>query len=52
MPSIEIRVDIGGSDFIPHTFVVITGSDGQERGYGLAPAIYGTLTGRRLNCTN
>jgi hypothetical protein len=35
MLSVEVRVDTGGSDWIPHTFLVIVGPDGVERGYGL-----------------
>lgn len=45
MPSVELRVDTGGSDWIPHSFIVVTGPDGVERGYGLAPREHGTLTG-------
>ena len=41
--SVEIRVDSYSSnnsigiDLIPHTFLVVTGPDGVERGYGFAP---------------
>ena len=41
--TVEIRVDSysssnsTGFDLIPHTFMVITGPDGIERGYGFAP---------------
>jgi hypothetical protein len=45
MMNVELRVDIGGGDFIPHTFIVVTGPDGVERGYGLAPLEHGSLTG-------
>ncbi|QRR33346.1 hypothetical protein JNX00_17100 [Hydrogenophaga sp. YM1] len=45
MSSIELRVDVGGADWIPHTFIVVTGPDGLERGYGFAPAVSGQLTG-------
>jgi len=45
MYSIEMRVDIGGKDGIPHTFIVVTGPDGVERGYGFAPRESGSLTG-------
>jgi Ca2+-binding RTX toxin-like protein len=34
MLSVELRVDVTG---IPHSFLVITGPDGIERGYGLVP---------------
>uniref|UniRef100_UPI0025886FA5 hypothetical protein n=2 Tax=Nitrosomonas TaxID=914 RepID=UPI0025886FA5 len=45
MYSIEMRVDIGGKDGIPHTFIIVTGPDGIERGYGFAPRQPGTFTG-------
>lgn len=45
MYSVEMRVDIGGKDGIPHTFIVVTGVDGIERGYGFAPRESGSLTG-------
>ena len=45
MSSIEIRVDTGGKDYIPHTFIIVTGDDGVERGYGFAPAEHGSMTG-------
>lgn len=34
MLSVELRVDVTG---MPHSFLVITGPDGIERGYGLVP---------------
>ena len=37
MYSVELRVDTGGNDGRPHSFLVITGPDGIERGYGFAP---------------
>lgn len=45
MYSVEMRVDIGGKDGIPHSFIVVTGPDGVERGYGFAPRESGSLTG-------
>ena len=45
MLTVELRVDIGGADFIPHSFLVVTGPDGIARGYGLAPAEHQTLAG-------
>ena len=42
MPSVDIRVDTTG---IPHTFIVITDSNGLETGYGFAPAESGNLFG-------
>jgi hypothetical protein len=59
MSSIELRVFIGNFDhLIPHTFLVITGPDGVEHGYGLAPymdasrvasGVFEVLTWR-INC--
>jgi len=43
--SVELRVDVGGADYIPHSFLVVTGPDGIERGYGFAPREGGSLTG-------
>jgi hypothetical protein len=43
MYTVEMRVDIGGSNGIPHSFLVVTGPDGIENGYGLAPLDPGTL---------
>jgi|GEM_PF-6489595 len=31
MPKVEIFVDVGGSDLIPHTFIGIAGQDGHRR---------------------
>ncbi|MDT3718864.1 calcium-binding protein, partial [Pseudomonas oryzihabitans] len=45
MASVELRVDVGGSDYIPHAFLIVTGPDGVERGYGFAPAEHGSLAG-------
>lgn len=42
MPSIELRVDTRG---MPHAFIVVTGSDGISRGYGLAPVQEGQPAG-------
>ena len=33
------------SSWIPHTFLVVTGPDGNGRGYGLAPAEEGNFSG-------
>ena len=38
MATVELRVDVGGKDLIPHTFIVVTGPDGEAREYGFAPA--------------
>ena len=35
--SVELRVDIGGTDLIPHTFIIVTDPNGEQRGYGFAP---------------
>ena len=40
MPSVELRIDVSG--FPGHSFLVITGPDGVERGYGLYPAEKGS----------
>ena len=45
MNTVELRVDIGGKDLIPHAFLVIVGPDGIERGYGLGPALQGNWKG-------
>jgi Ca2+-binding RTX toxin-like protein len=45
MFSVELRVDIGGADGIPHSFIVVVGADGVEHGYGFAPLESGTLMG-------
>lgn len=36
MTSVEVRVDVGGKDGIPHTFLVVTDENGKESGYELA----------------
>jgi hypothetical protein len=45
MLGVELRVDIGGSDNIPHSFLVLTDANGKEHGYGLVPLEQGQLTG-------
>ncbi len=30
MSSVQVRVDIGGDDMIPHTFIAIEGPDGKR----------------------
>jgi len=45
MPTVDIRVDVGGADGLPHAFIVITDSDGVETGHGFAPAQAGSLFG-------
>ena len=37
MTSLSIRIDVGGTDKIPHTFLVLTHPDGSQEEYGLAP---------------
>ena len=43
--SVELRIDVGGEDFIPHSFLVIVGPDGVAREYGFTPAKQGNLAG-------
>ena len=38
MTSVAMRVDTGGSNGIPHTFLVVTHPDGRQIEYGLTPA--------------
>ncbi|TFB42268.1 hypothetical protein [Pseudomonas sp. F01002] len=43
-PTVQVRIDIGGIDYIPHTFLYITDSNGRSYEYGFVPAdggIYG-----------
>jgi len=35
---VQMRVDLGGSDGIPHTFISVTHPDGRQTEYGLVPA--------------
>lgn len=37
MSSVTMRVDVAGSDGIPHTFLVITQPDGHQTEYGQVP---------------
>jgi len=37
MPSVEVRVDRGGSDGVPHVFLVLHGDDGSMEGSGYGP---------------
>jgi hypothetical protein len=41
MSSVSMRVDVGGSDGIPHTFLVVTHPDGRVVEYGFAPQVTG-----------
>ncbi|MCX7178266.1 MAG: hypothetical protein NTX56_05630, partial [Proteobacteria bacterium] len=41
MPSVEIRIDTGGDDGIPHTFLVIDNGAGFVQAYGFGPAVSG-----------
>jgi Ca2+-binding RTX toxin-like protein len=41
--SVELRVDIGGHDYLPHSFLIVTGPDGIERGYGFGPLEDGNM---------
>ncbi len=43
--SVEMKVDIWGHDGLPHSFLFITGPDGQTRGYGFSPAEPGKIAG-------
>ena len=43
--SVQVRVDIGGADYIPHTFLVVTHPNGTVSEYGLVPAAHGTMSG-------
>jgi len=38
MPTVEIRIDSGGIDGVPHVFLVLTDQFGNEHGWGFAPA--------------
>lgn len=37
--SVQTRIDIGGIDGIPHTFLVVTHPNGSTTEYGFLPAI-------------
>lgn len=37
MSSVQIRVDIGGSNGIPHVFIRVEHPDGSTKDYGLVP---------------
>jgi hypothetical protein len=54
IPFVQIRVDLGGRNGIPHTFIAVAHPDGMVTEYGLVPAnglLYGTgiieITGSR-----
>lgn len=36
-PTIQIRVDMGGSDGVPHNYLKVTHPDGRQTEYGLVP---------------
>lgn len=36
--NVQMRVDLGGADNIPHTFILVTHPDGSQTEYGLVPA--------------
>lgn len=36
-PSVQVFVDLGGGDLIPHTFILVTHPDGSTTEYGLVP---------------
>lgn len=38
--SAQVRVDIGGSDGVPHTFIWVTHPDGKQTEYGMVPATH------------
>ena len=37
MPSLEIRVDSAGADYVPHVFMVLKDDNGNEQSWGYAP---------------
>ena len=43
--TVQIRVDIGGKDGIPHSFLAVTHPDGTVTEYGLVPATHGSMSG-------
>lgn len=45
-PTVQIRVDFGGSDKIPHTFLEVTNPDGSKVEYGLVPEQQGSPSGK------
>ncbi|MDB5814896.1 MAG: hemolysin-type calcium binding protein, partial [Rhodocyclales bacterium] len=45
MPSVEVRVDSGGADGVPHAFIVTTDKFGNEHGFEFAPAEHLNLWG-------
>ena len=47
-PSVQVRIDVGGKDFIPHTLIVVTDSAEIKREFGLVPAAHGTMAGPGL----
>jgi trimeric autotransporter adhesin len=44
-PTVQIRVDFGGSDGIPHSFLAVTHPDGSTVEYGLVPAEHLSVSG-------
>jgi len=44
-PSVQVKVDVGGQDKIPHTFLKVTHPDGASSDCGLSPEVHGSLTG-------
>ena len=44
--SVEVRVDSGRTNVIPHAFIVLTDEFGNQQGYGFSPAKYLDLWGR------
>lgn len=45
MPRVEVRIDSGGQDGVPHAFIVLTDEFGNEQGYGFAPREHLNLWG-------
>lgn len=43
MQSVQIRVDVGGADMVPHTFLSVIDPSGTRTEYGFVPAIPGQL---------
>jgi len=50
-PTVQIGIDIGGSDYLPHTYLSITHPDGRTTEYGFAPAITGVAGPGKIDIT-
>lgn len=50
MPTVEVRIDSGGQDHVPHAFIVLTDENSVViGGYGFAPAEHLNLSGPGQN---